>query len=120
VEELDGGLLLRAGDRAGFDRAKPPRRGTVDLLPKWDAYTMGHAPDGRDRLAHPDVVAHCYDHRGDGNPLVLVDGAAAGTWSLRPGKAVDFEVDLFDGTPTPKLRRALDTRLDAVRALLAA
>jgi hypothetical protein len=120
VEELDGGLLLPAADRADFDRTRRGTRGTVDLLPKWDAYTMGHAPDGRDRLAHPDVVARCYDHRGDGNPLVLVDGAAAGTWALRPGKGIEFEVDMFDGAPTPKLRRALDARLDAVRAFLAA
>jgi hypothetical protein len=109
-EELDGGLLIRTEDRGAFEKAKKPPKGTVDLLPKWDVYTMGYAPDGRDRFAHPDVVARCYDFRGDGRPVILVDGEAAGTWEK-------LEVYLFD-TATAKVRRAIDERLDAVNAFL--
>ena len=65
AEELDGGLLIRPQDVKPFEKAKPPKN-AVDLLPKWDSYTMGYAPDGRDRFAHPDVVKQCYDFRGDG------------------------------------------------------
>ena len=79
TEELDGGLLIRPQDVKPFEKAKPPKN-AVDLLPKWDSYTMGYAPDGRDRFAHPDVVKQCYDFRGDGRPVILVDGQAAGTW----------------------------------------
>jgi hypothetical protein len=106
--ELDG-LLMLTQDRKAFEGAKPPSG--VDLLPKWDSYTMGYAPDGRDRFAHPDVVERCYDFRGDGRPVILVDGQAAGTWEKG-------EVDLFD-TPTGKLRTAIGERLDAVNAFLA-
>jgi hypothetical protein len=109
-EELDDGLLVRAEDRARFERDRPVQ-GAVDLLPKWDCYTMGYAPDGRARFAHPDVVDRCYDFRGDGRPVILVDGEAAGTWE-------NLEVDLFE-PPTPKVRTALDERLAAVRAFLA-
>jgi hypothetical protein len=109
TDELDGGLLIRAGDRKAFEKAKPPK-GAVDLLPKWDAYTMGYAPDGRDRFAHPDVVKQCYDFRGDGRPVVLVDGQAVGTWEKG-------EVDLFEKVPA-KTRKAIDERLDAVKAFL--
>lgn len=108
TEELDGGHLILASDRRAFERAKPPSG--VDLLPKWDVYTMGYAPDGRDRFAHPDVVGQCYDFRGDGRPVVLVDGQAAGTWERG-------EVALFE-TATAKLRAAIAERLDQVRAFL--
>jgi hypothetical protein len=108
TEELDDGLLILAKDRKAFEKAKPPKG--VDLLPKWDAYTMGYAPDGRDRFAHPDVVKQCYDFRGDGRPVILVDGQAAGTWEK-------LEPDLFD-TASATARKAIDEHLDAVKAFL--
>jgi Winged helix DNA-binding domain len=108
TEELVDGLLIRPEDRSQLEKAKKPQG--VDLLPKWDSYTMGYAPDGRDRFAHPDVVKECYDFRGDGRPVILVDGQAAGTWEKG-------EVDVFDKVPA-KTRRAIDERLDAVRAFL--
>jgi hypothetical protein len=117
TEELNDGLLLPRADRDSFARAAP-LRDTVDLLPKWDCYTMGYPLEGRGRFADREVVARCYDFRGDGLPVVLVNGAAAGTWAIRSGRGVDFDVELFDSVG-PKLQRALDERLEAVRALLA-
>ena len=107
TEELDG-YLIRARDRRAFAAAKPARG--VDLIPKWDCFQMGYAPDGRDRFAHPDVVKCCYDFRGDGRPVILVDGQAAGTWEKG-------EVDLFDTVPK-KVRAAIDERLAEVNAFL--
>jgi hypothetical protein len=121
TEELDDGLLIRADDRAAFERKRKPPTGTVDLLPKWDAYTMGLAPDGRDRFAHPDVVGRLYEKSGDGRPVVLVDGAAAGVWSVKADRGkgdLQIDVELFDKA-TRKVRAALDERVDAVRAFLA-
>ena len=109
TEELDGGLLIRSQDVKPFEKAKPAKN-AVDLLPKWDSYTMGYAPDGRDRFAHPDVVKQCYDFRGDGRPVILVDGEAAGTWEKG-------EPDLFDKVPA-KTQRLIDERLAAVKAFL--
>jgi hypothetical protein len=71
---------------------------------------MGYAPDGRDRFADPAIAGQCYDFRGDGRPLVLVDGQAAGTWEKG-------EIELFD-TAGPKVRKAIDERLAAVKAFL--
>jgi hypothetical protein len=42
--------------------------------------------------------------------VVLVDGEAAGTWEKG-------EVDLFDNA-RPKVRKAIDERLDEVKAFL--
>lgn len=113
---LDGGMLLRAEDEAAFAAARP-RRGAVDLLPKWDCYQMGYPADGRARFAHPDIAERCYDFRGDGVPMVLVDGEAAGVWALRPGKRVAVEFDWF-APPGAKVERAVAERVEAVRALL--
>ena len=106
TEELDGGLLLLAGDAGAFEKAKPPK-GAVDLLPKWDCLTMGYAPDGRERFA---LTKDCYDFRGDGRPVILVDGEAAGTWEK-------LEPQLFEKAGA-KTRKAIDERIDAVRAFL--
>jgi DNA glycosylase AlkZ-like len=108
TEELADGLLIRPEDRSSFEKAKKPQG--VDLLPKWDSYTMGYAPDARDRFAHPDVAKECYDFRGDGRPVILVDGQAAGTWEKG-------EVGLFDKVPA-KTRKAIDERLEAVKTFL--
>ncbi len=83
--DVGDGLQLLTSDAAAFEAVKPSR-GTVDLLPKWDAYTMGYAPSGRARLVHPDnqpriyfqkgVVAPGQPHvglPGDGYPVVLVE-----------------------------------------------
>ncbi len=45
TEVLDDGLLLMRADSAAFERAAPVT-GTLDLLPKWDCYTMGYPRAG--------------------------------------------------------------------------
>ncbi|MGH2817352.1 MAG: DNA glycosylase AlkZ-like family protein [Actinomycetota bacterium] len=113
------GLMLLAKDEPAFARVKR-LRAEVALLPKWDAYTMGHAPDGRRRFVHPDVQPRVYTPLavglpGDGNPVALVDGEAVATWTYtqKDGAAVQ----LFD-TLGPKTRRRIDEKLDAVAGLL--
>jgi hypothetical protein len=107
--ELDDGYLVLTKDRNAFEKAKPVKD-AVDLIPKWDCLQMGYAPDGRDRFADPDVIDRCYDFRGDGVPVVLLNGEAAGIW---PGG----EVELFD-TGTKKVQKAIDDRLAEIRAFL--
>ena len=117
TEVLDDGLLLRRADVAAFDRAAPVT-GTVDLLPKWDCYTMGYPAGGRGRFADPDIAEELYDPGGDARPVVLIDGSAAGTWGVRPGGALEFELDLY-GDPGPAARAALEACAAAIRGLLA-
>jgi hypothetical protein len=56
------------------------------------------------------VVERCYDFRGDGRPVILVDGEAAGTWER-------MEPELFDSVPK-KTRTAIEARLEEVKAFL--
>ena len=121
LDTVDAGsaLLLLRKDEASFSRVKGVS-GTVDLLPKWDAYTMAYAPDGRRRFVHPDVQSIVYTPigvglAGDGNPVVLIGGEAAGTWTftLKDGPAVQP----FDSLGS-RIRARIDEKLDAVAGLL--
>jgi hypothetical protein len=117
--DVGHGLLLHTKDEQAFASTKPLKN-TIDLLPKWDAYTMGHAPDGRRRFVHPDNQAAVYTPigpglPGDGNPVVLIDREAKATWTftVRNGPAVHP----FD-TLGPKVRRRIDEKLEAIAGLL--
>ncbi len=113
--DVGDGLLLRAEDEEAFGRAPEPRG--VDLLGKWDPLTMGHAPDGRARC---ELAPEAYDFRGDGLPVVLVDGRAVGTWSLTAkGKRLAFAFGAFDGAPNARVGTAIEARAAELATLLA-
>lgn len=109
--DVGDGLLLRAEDQADFEAAGKP--GGVDLLGKWDPLTMGHAPAGRARAG---LVPDCYDHRGDGLPVLLAGGVAVGTWNLTVKEGF---VPAFFEPPGARLRAAIDARAAEGAALLA-
>jgi hypothetical protein len=115
--ELDDGLLLRKEDRKAFEVAAKPRG--IDLLPKWDMLTMGYRRDGRARFAADDVLDRCYDFRGDGNPLILVDGQAIAAWSLKfAGRKMDVAIDWFD-KPGKRAGAQIERAFEALERLLA-
>jgi hypothetical protein len=64
--EPENGHLLLAKDLEAFEKAEGPDPDAVDVLPKWDCYTMGYAADGRERFVHPDVQDRVYTPSGDG------------------------------------------------------
>lgn len=124
--DVGGGLLLPAQHQAAFDAVEEPTD-SLDLLPKWDPYAMGYAPDGRARLVHVDNQPRIYVRKGvvapgqpnvglpgDGYPVVLVDGEAVGTWHVALSGTT---VHLFDSLRAAT-RRRLTERLEAVDALM--
>jgi Winged helix DNA-binding domain len=118
--DVGDGYLLPVPDQPAFSKVKPVRN-AVKLLPRWDAYTMGYAPDGRERSVHPDVQADVYNPigtglPGDGNPVILVDGEVAGLWTFSQKEGP--EVLPFDSFG-PRTRRQVDQKLDEVAGLLA-
>ncbi len=120
TDDLGDGLLLRRADRAAFAGVAPLDPGTVDLLPLWDMYTMGYAPDGRTRLVGDADRGRAYDRSGNGLGLVLAGGVAAATWGLRfTGRTMEVDLDPF-GTPSKGLRRAIEARLGEAAQLLGA
>ena len=118
--DVGDGLLMLAADAPAFEAVKPLAGDALDLLGKWDPYTMGYAPAGRARLMHPDVQDRAYDTRGDGRGLVLLGGEAAGAWEGRfAGGRMEVVLDMFD-TPTARLRQAIELEFAAVGELLGA
>ncbi|MEW6555054.1 MAG: winged helix DNA-binding domain-containing protein [Actinomycetota bacterium] len=70
------------------------RKSTVKLLPAFDTYLLGYAD--RSLLVSDQHRKDVY-HGGQTLPVVLVDGAAAGTWRYeRRGKRLAIEVKPFE------------------------
>jgi hypothetical protein len=122
--DVGGGLLLPAGHADDFARVPPLDPDAIDVLPKWDAYTMGLAPDGRQRFIDPEHLRLAYSDgstsatSGDGHPLVLRGGRAVARWAHRfKGKKLLVEVTPFEAGPLPP---RLHSAFDGVGALLGA
>jgi hypothetical protein len=85
--DVGDGLLLPADQASAWEATPPLDPAAVDVLPKWDAYTMGYAPDGRGRLVDDAHLGVVYGDgpvaSGDGMPLVLQGGRAVAVWSHR-------------------------------------
>lgn len=125
--DAGGGMLLPADDQAAFDSVQPLDADAVALLPKWDVYTMGYAPDGRRRFVADEHMKLAYSTAkmgagatsGDGNPLVLRGGRAVAAWSHRfSGDRMAVEVTPFE--PGALASHPLDTAFDAIGRLLGA
>jgi hypothetical protein len=125
--DVGGGLLLPAHLHDAFKQVEPLDLETIDLLPKWDAYAMGYAPDGRGRLVDPEHLLLAYSSArtqygataGDGLPLLLRGGRAVASWSHRfYGNRMRVEVAPF--TTDVRSARDLESLFDDAGALLGA
>lgn len=127
--DVGGGLLLPADLRAEFERADPLEPDRLDLLPKWDAYAMGYAPDGRARFVDDAHMPLAYSHAetkgragatsGDGLPVLLRGGRAVASWSHRFERTT-LRVTLTPfGPDLPPLTR-IEQALEGIAALLGA
>lgn len=122
VETVDigDGYLLPAGDLAPFEAIGAPAPDIVGILPKWDCYTMGYAPDGRGRFVYGDVQDRVYTPAGDGLGVMLVGGEVAGAWQARfSGRAMEVRTDMFE-PPGTRLGRAIEAAFDEVATFLGA
>lgn len=80
--DLGGGLLLHQRHERMFEQTRP-HLGRINLLPKWDAYTMGYAEPSRARFTPPELLPFIYDRGGNALSVVLVEGRVAGVWDVR-------------------------------------
>ena len=99
--DIGNGNLLLSQDVDAFNAFQPFDGEVVDLLPKWDCYTMGYAPDGRERFVTPGQQNLIYGASGatGGNALgtVLLNGMAVGVWSSKfAGSKMKVSLNLFE------------------------
>jgi hypothetical protein len=125
--DVGEGLLVPADQQDAFESVDPIDPESVDILPKWDAYTMGYAPDGRGRLVDQEHLLRAYSSArtqygataGDGLPLVLRGGRAVASWTHRfDGNRMRVEVGPFASDVLPVLD--LESLFDDAGALLGA
>jgi hypothetical protein len=105
--DIGGGLLLPTEQESDFAHVEPIDPTAIDLLPKWDAYTMAYAPDGRQRLLDDAHLSLAYTNAstegkgatsGDGQPLLLRGGRAEAVWLHRfEGNRMQVKISPFEG-----------------------
>ena len=121
---IEGDNLLLTEDLEKFENDNFSPTDTVDLLPQWDCYTMGYAPDGRNRFVSPDLQEQIYAKLGatGGNALgvVLVNGTAHGTWTSRfTGTHMKIALNIFE-KPTATLSKIIRQKFEEIATLLKA
>lgn len=103
---LGRGFLLHRRDERAFMQT-PQQRGKVNLLPALDPYTSAYAEQGRRRFAGPSLTRALYDRKGDPHPIVLVEGRAVGTWSVRPSGDASVVRLALVARPSSRIRQTL-------------
>jgi len=122
--DADNGYFLLKKDSKDFDTFKKTATDSIALLPVWDCYLMGYAPDGRGRFVSPDMQSRIYGKIGTtgGNALasVLVDGLAHGTWEMKfAGETMKIKIKMFE-KPSPRLIKPLSSAFDKIGAFFKA
>ncbi|EAY24154.1 DNA glycosylase AlkZ-like family protein [Microscilla marina] len=124
--QLPNDYLILAEDAQTFEHFEPTlfAQNTVAVLPQWDSYLMGYAPDGRARLVADEHLAKVYGKLGatGGNALgtLLVNGEVKGIWKHKfKGTQVQFESQFFD-KPTAQVTQAVHAQLNEIGALMEA
>jgi hypothetical protein len=125
---VEDGLLLPAHLADAYASVQPVDPDAIDVLPKWDPYTMGYAPDGRRRLVDDEHLPLAYTTAGsrvgatagDGLPLILRGGRAVASWEHRlSGQQMVVTIRPF-GTESLPEREVLAAAFARVSTLLSA
>ncbi len=125
--EIGRNLLLLEEQRSAFDKVAVMDDDVADLLPKWDPYAMGYAPDGRQRLVDDEHLSKAYTTEesrqgattGDGLPLLLRGRRAVATWSHKFDRdQMLVEVTSFGRTAVPP--RLYEPAFESIARLLGA
>lgn len=120
--EVEKGLLLPRHLLPAFEKYKAPNADQIDILPQWDTYTMGYAPDGRTRFVSPDKQVYLYGKLGatggNGVETILVNGLAHGTWRTKiSGSKMHLQLNLFE-KPGPQLAAELQKQFAQIAQFL--
>ena len=116
--------LLLTNNLKAYESFKLPKTDSVDILPQWDSYIMGYAPDGRKRFVSQDMQSNIYGAlgatAGNGLGTILINGAAHGSWNARfTGSKMDVALNMFEKA-TAKASKEIEARFQDIALLLKA
>ena len=113
--DVGDGLLMFEKDVRGFEGTRPVAN-RVNLLPAWDAYTMGYTEASRTRFADPEMLPYLYDKGGNATSMVLVEAKVAGLWDYTlVDRRIEIRIGLFE-EPTPRAMAAIEAEAGLVAA----
>lgn len=123
VSLTDDYYILLA-DFDAFEQFDFSRKLPITILPQWDSYLMGYAPNGRRRLVTIENQAKVYGKIGatGGNApgTIMIQGKVEGIWKHKfKGKVVQFEITLFSKLSTTIIQK-IEAELQAIGQLLSA
>ena len=105
--DVGDGLLMWPTDLKAFEGTRQVAN-RVNLLPAWDAYTMGYAGASRARFADPSILPYLYDKGGNAAPVILIEGAVGGLWDYTLSeRKIEIRIGLFE-EPTPRALAAIE------------
>lgn len=118
--EVAPDLLLAAADLDDWRSTEEIAPDHVDVLPVWDAYTMGYPAPGRGRFGPPEVLDRLYDDAGNGLGVVLAGGRAVGSWNSRfVGRTMQVDLEPL-ASWRAAVRLQVERRLAELATLLGA
>ena len=122
--ELGSDYLILPEDEKAFKSFVPQWDDTLDILPQWDCYTMGYAPDGRQRFVNDEHHDFLYGKLGAtlGNGLgtMLHNGHSIGIWASR-FKGTTMEANLYYyGKTEARIKKRVATELEVIGSWLGA
>ncbi|MBL7094455.1 winged helix DNA-binding domain-containing protein [candidate division KSB1 bacterium] len=121
---IENDYLILKNDLNEFESFKKPIKDSLSILPRWDCYTMGYAPDGRERFVSPDMQHYIYGKMGatggNGLGVVLLNGVAHGSWESRfKGSQMNVNLNMFE-KPSAKLNNDIEEQFNGIAVLLKA
>ncbi|MGH2728469.1 MAG: DNA glycosylase AlkZ-like family protein, partial [Actinomycetota bacterium] len=113
LADLGDGLLMWSKDVKAFGGTRPVAN-RVNLLPAWDAYTMGYAEPSRNRFADPELLPYLYDKGGNAASTILIEAEVAGLWDYAASdRKIDIRIGLFED-PGPRAMAAIESEAGLV------
>ena len=107
-EDVGDGLLMWPTDVKAFEGTRPFAN-RVNLLPAWDAYTMGYAAASRARFADPSLLPYLYDKGDNAAPVILIEGGVGGLWDYTlSDRRIEIRLGLFE-EPTPRILESIES-----------
>jgi hypothetical protein len=123
---LPNDYLILDDDAQAFDNFEANLfvNDVVTILPQWDSYLMGYAPDGRARIIADNHLAQVYGKLGatGGNALgtLLVNGKATGIWKHKfKGTQVQFDLQFLEAV-ADSVSQAIHAQLQEIGHLMQA
>ena len=105
--DMGDGLMMWPKDLKAFEGTRPFAN-RINLLPAWDAYTMGYAPASRERFADPEILPFLYDKGGNSTPVILIEGRVGGLWDYTlSDRRIVIRIGLFED-PSPRALASIE------------